>query len=112
MPDTGKPATGPLILEQITLIKQELRELNDRLARLESQAMQRHKVADERYQRTDQYVVNDAFNVDAVLKQAVSAIEALRATVNEENRMTRSALAAHLGDPGLESRERNGHEAL
>jgi hypothetical protein len=108
MSDQQKPATGPIILEHILEIQESISSISDRLSRLEQQATQRHKVADARYQRTDQYIVGEAFNVDAVLRQTITELNNLRTTIAAELQATRTALATHLSTEGL-ARERNGH---
>lgn len=93
-------------MERIIQIDARLEGIEARLASIESQARARHAVADERYRRTDQYIVGDALNVDFVIKQLISGFNALRAEVlnitNEvkrEHHQTRTALEVHLSDP-------------
>jgi len=106
MPD--RVATGPVILEHILQIEERLRVIEERQGRIEQMASVRHKVADARYARTDQYIVGEAFNVEGTLKQTIEALGVLRKVVQEEQRQTRQALRAMLSDPGI-ARERNGN---
>lgn len=111
MSNTTPAATGPLIVEQLIQIEARLEGIEERLSNIEAQARARHAVADERYRRTDQYIVGDALNVDFVIKQLISGFNALRNEVlnitNEvkrEHHQTRSALEVHMGDPERDDR--------
>lgn len=95
-----RAATGPAILEHIVQIEARLAAIEERLASIETQARHRHAVADQRYERTDQYIVGEAFNVDATLKQVREVLDAWRETLHTELSQMRAALGIHLSDPG------------
>jgi stress-induced morphogen len=100
-------ATGPAILGHVIQIEDRLTAIEARLAAIEAQARARHQVADARYERTDRYIVSDAFEVQGTLVQLHEVIDAWRRTLQEELSATRKALALHLESEGL-AHERNG----
>lgn len=104
MPDQGRPATGPVILEQIIQIEARLKAIEETELRLE-------RGVERRYQLLDQFI-DPAMNLAGTLAQVIESqhrildrLAAIERALREEHRTTRGALALHLGDPSR-ARER------
>lgn len=105
MPDAGKPATGPLILEQITQLREELREVRETQQRRERQLKNLSEQID-RFLGAELDLTGTLVQVREVLRNTRDGMAELRNGVKDLERTVHGVLELSVSDPQLQERDR------
>ena len=100
-----------LALERMIQVEESMRQLVERMERIERIAAQQRTIDEARAERVDKYVLDDAFNVLGSNAQLISAFDGLRdqlwglmREIKRDRQEARTALSLQLGGANLAER--------
>lgn len=108
---TTRAATGPLIMEQLMHLREEMQALTKAQERRDRQ-FQSLSVQIDRFLAAEIDLTGTLVQVREVVGVNRDSVAALRDAAIELKRTIEGVLDLAVGDPGLNERERNGHERL
>lgn len=108
MPDNGKPATGPLIMEQLLLLREEVAAIREAQERRDRQLAGLSAQVD-RFLAAEIDITSTLVQVREAVNVNRAAQTDLKRAAQDLSRTITTALDLAVGDPSLKQREQNGH---
>lgn len=105
---TTRAATGPLIMEQLVQLREDVAQLSKAQERRDRQFALLSQQID-RFLAAEIDLTGTLVQVREVVGVSRDSVAALREAAIELKRTIEGVLDLAVGDPGLEARERNGH---